>query len=98
METSYEPTPTTALPLIDGEVSQLLREVLAPELDPFDPEEANAIMEEAQKGNAAAQYILGVALESLEPPRLRDACRWYRLAADQGYSPAKAKLRPHRVQ
>ena len=98
MDSSFEQATNSVMPPIDGEVAQLLREILAPELDPFDPDEANAIMEEAQRGNAAAQYILGVALESLEPPRMKEAYKWYRLAADKGYSPAKAKLRPHRVQ
>ncbi len=83
---------------MDSEMAELVRGIIIPELDPFDPSEANAVLEEAQRGNAAAQYIVGMALESLQPPRKNDARNWYMLAAQKGYAPAKEKLESLRLQ
>jgi TPR repeat protein len=86
------------VPVINPEVADMLREALAPEIDPYDPDDTEAIMEEAKMGNAAAQYILGLALESVIPPRMADARAWYEIAAQKEYRPAQAKLRSLRMQ
>lgn len=83
---------------MDSDLANLVRGIIIPELDPLDPAEASAVLEEAQRGNAAAQYIVGVALESLLPPRISEARNWYMLAARKGYTPAQAKLDSLRPQ
>lgn len=81
-----------AIPEMDAEVAELLRQVIVVEIAPYDPGNAIAIIEEARRGNPAAQYIVGVALEMLKPPRTQDAANWYRSAAEEGFTPAAAKL------
>lgn len=78
--------------------TEVLLEALAPAVDPLGDDEAGAILEEARSGNAAAQYIVGVALECAEPPRLPEARDWLCRAAEQHYAPAERKLRELRPQ
>jgi hypothetical protein len=65
-----------------------IREVLALtlDLDMIDP-----ILQEAEHGNPAAQFIVADALESLGRPE--EASEWFHSAADQGYGPALERLR-----
>ena len=69
-------------------LEKIVRETLARSLE---PDMIDAIINEAEKDNPAAQYIVASALESEgEAP---EAIRWYRRAADQGYCPALERLR-----
>lgn len=47
------------------------------------------IVEEAEDGNPAAEFIVASALETSAPS---EALEWYRKAAEQGYRPARAVL------
>lgn len=47
------------------------------------------IVEEAEDGNPAAEFIVASALETSAPA---EALEWYRKAAEQGYRPARAVL------
>lgn len=49
-----------------------------------------ALVEDAHRGNPAAQAMLGAILES--HGNKEEAIRWYRLAAAQGYEDAQARL------
>lgn len=69
-------------------LERIVRETLARSLE---PETIDPILNEAEKDNPAAQYIVASALESAG--ETREAIRWYRRAADQGYSPALERLR-----
>ncbi len=52
---------------------------------------AEPILDEAESGNASAQFIVASALEKASA--LSEAMAWYRRAADQGYQPAQERLR-----
>lgn len=58
-------------------------------LDSF--EEARPVCDEAQMGNKAAQYIVGMAL--LKTDR-RAAEAWLEMSAQQGYAPALRYFNP----
>jgi TPR repeat protein len=57
----------------------------------LEPDMIDPILDEAERDNAAAEFIVADALESIGN-RL-EALRWYRRAADQGYRPALERLR-----
>ena len=78
---------------MNADVAERVQKALTSELDSNDPGSAIAVVQEAQEGNAAAQYVVGLALESLDPPLMEDALEWYSLAAAKGYTPAEEKLR-----
>ena len=88
---------SSMLPMND-EISQQVCEAIMMELVTSDAGDAMAIMQEASLGNAPAQYIVGNALESLDPPRYAAAEHWFRLAAEQSYMPAAEKLRQRNTQ
>ncbi len=48
----------------------------------------------AQRGDVRGQFLLGLAFETGDgrPRELREAARWYRLSADNGYAPARSRL------
>ena len=54
----------------------------------------DALRRMAEEGDAAAQYRLGQVFERAEGviQNLADAVHWYRLAAEQGHTPAQARL------
>lgn len=47
----------------------------------------------AEKGDAEAQYLLGVYYETKNPQNINDAFVWYSRSAEQGHEGAKEKLR-----
>ncbi len=49
------------------------------------------ILDEAEEGNAPAQFIVASALEKAED--FEQALEWYRRSAQQGYLPARERLR-----
>ena len=53
--------------------------------------EAAAVVQEAIDSNPAAQYIVGSALE--QAGCFSDAQLWFKLSADQSYTPATQKIR-----
>ncbi|HEY3297773.1 MAG TPA: hypothetical protein VGK34_03880 [Armatimonadota bacterium] len=69
-------------------LERIVRDTLARSLE---PDMIDAIINEAEEDNPAAQYIVASALESAgESP---EATRWYRRSANQGYRPALERLR-----
>jgi TPR repeat protein len=57
----------------------------------LEPDMIDPILDEAERDNAAAEFIVADALESIG--NRVEALRWYRRAADQGYRPALERLR-----
>lgn len=55
------------------------------------PDLIEPILDEAEDGVASAQYIVASGLEKAS--MMSEAVEWYRAAADQGYLPAKERLR-----
>jgi len=55
------------------------------------PDLVEPILEEAEEGNAPAQFIVASALE--RAAELGEAKDWYQRAARQGYHPAQERLR-----
>lgn len=55
------------------------------------PDLIEPILDEAEDGVSSAQYIVASGLEKTS--LLNEARKWYRAAADQGYQPAKERLR-----
>lgn len=56
-----------------------------------DREDARSIYDEAQRGNAVAQYIVGMSLVTAGYRGIGEA--WLKLSAQQGFRPAEEKLR-----
>lgn len=67
---------------------QIIRRVLSCSLeaDLIDP-----ILASAEEDNPAAEFIVASALESADRPE--EAIAWYRRSAEQGYRPARERLR-----
>jgi TPR repeat protein len=57
----------------------------------LEPDMIDPILDEAERDNAAAEFIVADALESIG--NRVEALRWHRRAADQGYRPALERLR-----
>lgn len=55
------------------------------------PDLIEPIVDEAEDGSPSAQFIVGSAMEKASATQ--EAIRWYRAAAEQGYQPAKERLR-----
>jgi TPR repeat protein len=53
-----------------------------------------SLLNDAKKGDASAQYKLGLAYERGEgaPIEYTKALKWYRLAADQGHAPSQVNI------
>lgn len=54
-----------------------------------------ALLADAQRGNAGAQFMLGMIME---PADMKEALRWYEAAAAQGEAGAIARLQELRAQ
>jgi TPR repeat protein len=69
-----------------------IRAALSEYLDWAALEEIAEVVETAGSGNAAAQFIVGAALEACCSGQTDEAFLWFRHSANQGYKPALARL------
>ncbi|WP_278488970.1 sel1 repeat family protein [Achromobacter insolitus] len=85
--------PSSLRSLVEGQVGEGMH--IYGESPRKDREVERALLAEAQRGNAAAQYMQGMVLEQLD---MAAALRWYEAAAAQGYEAAIQRLRQLREQ